>query len=383
MVRMFVVGACLLAAGAAQAELTLCNQADVARSVAIAYSDGEAWVSEGWWSVDPGACKIVLAGALKQRNYYYTLTGEEFAGDGYSFCVNTVAFTLPGADGDCPALGAEKRPFGHIDTGTSAKSYSFDLAAVTDTNAAAPASRPATAVPKPDIASATAKVLKAPVPRSSQGDAAKVTKVTDPASHPALAAAGIASFSTGNTGDPFSVTALMQGCGSDEEFTGCIFYAEGWRWTVAQDAANNPAAMEVMAALPINTAIFVTGDLIFYGDITTEAVVAQIELAPPDDFARVRDALQGSWVSQDDPATGFSLNGSEEQETYDGEVIGESLVTFADRCPDGEPAGTVLIKRGFGSDPADTLCLALLKVTANRVELSNVGRGNTLVYLRR
>ena len=87
----------VLAATAAEAELTLCNRTDAKAQVAIAYSDGGIWVSEGWWGIDPAACKPVLTGKLAQRHYYYTLSGAgDFPGEGYAFCVTAEPFTLRG-----------------------------------------------------------------------------------------------------------------------------------------------------------------------------------------------------------------------------------------------------------------------------------------------
>jgi hypothetical protein len=42
----------------------------------------------------------------------------------------------------------------------------------------------------------------------------------------------------------------------------------------------------------------------------------------------------------------------------------------------------VLVQRLFGSAPEDAICLALVEVTPDRLEMSLVGRGNTLVYRR-
>ena len=48
------------AAVPALAGLDFCNKADVRHSFAVAWKDGDDWRVEGWWNIDPGACKTVI-----------------------------------------------------------------------------------------------------------------------------------------------------------------------------------------------------------------------------------------------------------------------------------------------------------------------------------
>lgn len=341
----------VLAATAAEAELTFCNRTDAKAQVAIAYSDGGIWVSEGWWGIDPAACKPVLTGKLVQRHYYYTLSGPgDFPGEGYAFCVSAEPFTLRGADGDCAALGGEPRAFGHIDTGATAESFSFDL-------------------------------LPPGAPPGKAADEAPLPGGGDPAAGIPEDAAR-AAFAPGSFGEPFTVTALLQGCDASDAVDGCTFHAEGVRWIAGFGAANNPAALEAMAGLPVNTPLIVTGDMLGMGDITVEAVVASIAPGEPDAWAALRAAMQGDWVSEADSAAALRVFGSEQTELYGGDVLATSVVTFADACPGGDPIGPVFFTQVMGGDPADLPCYAVIDLTPARMELSYVGRGNTLVYLR-
>ena len=350
----------LLAATSAKADLTVCNKTDAAQQVAVAYSDGAAWLSEGWWGIDPGACKVLLSGKLAQRHYYYTLSGQpEFAGEGYGFCVTAEPFTLTGADGDCAALGGEPRRFAHIDTGPTAESFSFDL-----TGPAAPVIKGEVEAPMIGAVEQSEDAVAEPPAAAATGDAF------------------VDSFAQGTYGEPFTVTALMQGCDASDAVDGCVFYAEGVRWIASFGAANNPAALEAMAALPVNAPVIVSGDMVSMGDITVEAVVSRIEIGEPDAFAALRDAAQGDWVSQDDASAKLRMTGSEQTDIYGDEVLGVSVVTFADACPGGENIGPVFFTQQMGGDPADLPCYAVVEITPERMELSYVGRGNTLVYLR-
>lgn len=199
---------------------------------------------------------------------------------------------------------------------------------------------------------------------------------------PAVAqTADVAAFEPGSHGEPFAVQGVMQGC-AVAEIDGCMFYAEGARWAVTRGAGGNDAAIDAMAALPVNAPVFVTGDMVSMGDITVDALVSKLEPGTPDAYSMQRDAMQGNWVSADDPKSRLSVVGSEETAIYDGETLSVSVVTFSDACPGGEPMGAVMFKQEMGGDPMDLPCFVLLDLKADRMELSHVGRGNTLRYVR-
>lgn len=336
-------------ATSAHAGLTFCNDAPTDRQVAIAYSDKGVWTSEGWWKVPGSACKVVVAGDLTRQHYYYHApVNGQFSQGEHSFCVSDKAFTLPGADGDCAALGAEKQRFSHIDTGKTAKDFVFTLVEEPTTEAA----------PEPAPAEAT--------PPAAPPD--------DPAA--------VASFAPGTHGEPFTVNALMQGCETRDEGAFCFFIAEGFRWVATQGGPSNPAALNRMAEMSVNMPLIVTGDIVSYGDITADVVISRIEPGTPDAWAGLRDGMQGLWVSVDDPLSVIDIYGSEQTSLYDGQVMEISLATWADACPDGENIGPVMYTQMMGGDPMDVSCMAILEVTDDRIDLSYVGRGNTLSYTR-
>ena len=195
-------------------------------------------------------------------------------------------------------------------------------------------------------------------------------------------AAGAASFAPGTYGEPFTVQALVQGCEASEEGDFCFFYAEGARWLAARGQNSNPAALDLLSGMAVNTPVIVTGDMISFGDITAESAVSKIEPGQPDQYAGVRDAMQGKWIDTTDPRQVLTVTGSEEITEYDGEYLGTAVLTFADACPDGASIGPVVVKQMMGGDPADLPCFAIIEVAPDRMELSYVGRGNTLVFGR-
>ncbi len=54
----------LLPAAPARADLRMCNNTSNRVSVALAYTDGQGWVSEGWWTLKSLDCATLLRGAL-------------------------------------------------------------------------------------------------------------------------------------------------------------------------------------------------------------------------------------------------------------------------------------------------------------------------------
>ena len=62
MARKFLLSVLLLLGAAlpAAADFRLCNNTTNRVSVAIAYTNGEAWVSVGWWNLKARACETLL-----------------------------------------------------------------------------------------------------------------------------------------------------------------------------------------------------------------------------------------------------------------------------------------------------------------------------------
>ncbi|MEM7440525.1 MAG: DUF1036 domain-containing protein [Pseudomonadota bacterium] len=116
------------AAAPAAANFAVCNETELRQSVAIAYKDGETWVSEGWWNIEPGGCKTLLAGDLQNRYYYYRamVAGGTFPGEDFWFCTATSAFTIRG-NADCPGRGYAAEVFSEIDTGETATTFKLSL----------------------------------------------------------------------------------------------------------------------------------------------------------------------------------------------------------------------------------------------------------------
>ncbi len=110
--------------------LEICNGTDARHDVAIGYDTQAGPVSEGWWVIEPGACALVLTGALTNTPYYYRAlkSGSDFEGE-RSFCTTFEAFTIKGDD-NCTARGYDTDGFTVIEGMAGATGFSFDIAAV-------------------------------------------------------------------------------------------------------------------------------------------------------------------------------------------------------------------------------------------------------------
>ena len=326
---------------AAQAEFRVCNDSGVSRSLAVAYGSDGAWISEGWWVIAPGDCATAISGPLKQRYIYWraTAAGQDFAHDGYMFCTTAEPFTIEG-DENCAERGFETAGFRMADTGTTEPDFTLVLNDATLTQAPAPG-------------------LAGPIPAAGPG------------------------FQPGTLGEPFTQTALLQSCGPTELGPACMFYAEGWRYLAARNTVTPAEIFAVLEGLPVNTPVVITGEITSQGDITAEVNLSRIEPGPPDPWAEIRAALQGDWVSLDDPQSRMRIEGSEMTDLYGDETLGVSVATLGPACADGTEVQTValnLAMMGMMDEPP--ICWAINEATPDSLQVTYMGRGNTLSFRR-
>jgi uncharacterized membrane protein len=122
------LGAALCAAAPARADLRMCNNTSNRVSVALAYTDGQGWVSEGWWNLKSLDCVTLLRGSLAAE-YYYLYAMDERGGEwkGKVFmCTSDREFKIEGRQ-DCFVRGFNRTGFFEVDTGKDAKSWTVQL----------------------------------------------------------------------------------------------------------------------------------------------------------------------------------------------------------------------------------------------------------------
>jgi uncharacterized membrane protein len=119
LIRFLAIVFALLVAVPAQAALTVCNKAKRPARVALGRYSGTEWKSEGWWTLAPKTCGVVVKGSLQARYYYLYATdgGAGTWGGDHGFCIAGAGrFEIPGRDG-CAARGYDRKGFFEVDTG--------------------------------------------------------------------------------------------------------------------------------------------------------------------------------------------------------------------------------------------------------------------------
>jgi uncharacterized membrane protein len=117
-----------VAATPAAADLRMCNNTQNRVSVALAYTDGQNWISEGWWNLKSLDCATLLRGVLAAQ-YYYLYAMDERGGEwkGKAFmCTSDREFKVEGRQ-DCFRRGYDRTGFFEVDTGKDAKSWTIQL----------------------------------------------------------------------------------------------------------------------------------------------------------------------------------------------------------------------------------------------------------------
>ncbi|MEQ8293067.1 MAG: DUF1036 domain-containing protein [Roseovarius sp.] len=335
----------------AMAGLEICNDTGVSQSVSVGYKQGEDWVSEGWWTIAPGACAEPVGGALTNRYYYYraTAAGQDFRGDGYMFCTQGEAYTIVG-DTDCAARGYEAADFAVIDTGETAVSYSYRMeapAAVKESVAKGKSAQGAVAAPAGAQPAAEATVLRSGLGR-------------------------------GVHGEPFTDRLIFQGCDFYDGFEACTFIANGWKYFAGYDDPTPRAFLARLEALPNNTPMQVTGDLTSHGDSTAQLAVSEIEILGADAYSGLRSAMQGNWVSAADPNETLYIQGAEMHSYYKAGYMDTMYLDVKADCPDSAGAGPVLIQTS--AQHRDSYCYLIDNLAGGWMDLILMGHEARVSY---
>lgn len=123
-----LLGAALTLSAPARADFRACNNTASRVSLALAHTDGSAWVSEGWWNLKANTCETFLRGALAAEFYYvYGIdeSGGEWKGKAF-MCTRDREFRIDGRQ-DCFVRGFDRTGFFEIDTGKDAKDWTVQL----------------------------------------------------------------------------------------------------------------------------------------------------------------------------------------------------------------------------------------------------------------
>lgn len=321
--------------GLARSELRICNETGARHAVAIGYESAGTWVSEGWWTLEPGSCATPLKGDLKDRYYYYRAQagGRRFLDQNYGFCTRRAAFTIKG-DADCAARGYDRALFRRIDTGGTAASFTLRFAAGVSPRLAGRSGDPPGAAPE----------------------------------------------AAGAWGEPYvSDTALFQGCASGAEPPFCSFHSGGTKFFVYDDGRTPPGIFRAMQTYRPGTPIELSGDLEAIHERTADIVLRRVLPRHWTERDDTLEKLQGRWYSVDDPKARIDIVGSELENIYDGARGAREYLVVRASC-DGFRAGDYLVRRQEETGAA--LCYSIESLDRRSMTLIDLPGGDVHKYRR-
>lgn len=314
----------------AAAELRFCNETSARVTVAIGYRSDGAWRSEGWWTVEPGACRAVVSEPLRNRFYYYRATSklDSWTHENYYFCTTPQAFDISGDD-DCTARGYDREAFTEIALAEGVTRFTMTL---TSDKAPAAPSAPQTALP-------------------------------------------------GTHGEPYSISGLLSHCEVTDASVQCELHNDGWRYVASSAFHTDQGVLERMLDLPPNTPMSWTGDLAFYEGANVEVTIRTAEVAGNDPFAALRARLQGFWTSVSDPNYQLLIAGGVFEEVYENIPTDTRLMDLATTCDGAQGDGPYLLAHSYARD-GDIRCFEVWEASATTLSLFPLGVMRPLEFRR-
>ncbi|MCR8725823.1 DUF1036 domain-containing protein [Frigidibacter sp. ROC022] len=352
-----ILAAGLFLAGAARAELTICNQTEAPMRVAIGSLEGSAYVSRGWIEPSPGNCGDPSYPEFNGYIYFH-VDDPGFVGDGYGFCVDESWFYIEG-DEDCEARGYRLANFKAVELTPGQSKLTLNIGAG------------GVVVPPPDL-----PVIDLSHPFTPPG------KPQGPV--PPAPAGGdqryVSGLAEGANGPVFQLDGVFQGCETADGRAYCAFHAEGWKFFAYQGGPTPDAFLVQIENIPMGTPVTVAGDVVSEGDIFAEVALREVVAHAEDPFGDLRAAIQGDWMSSDDPLYRMTVYGSEAFEFYDGEQIGVRFLRIEAECDGSAGAGPVLLTTEL--EQFETQCFLFQDGLPDRMILALAGQGGFVSFER-
>lgn len=191
-------------------------------------------------------------------------------------------------------------------------------------------------------------------------------------------------FEAGTLGDAYQDSGYIQGCTDEGELPGCTIVVGGSQFVAPADGQTPPDVMETLKSLPQLTYVDFNLDTLNVYDSYAEVAVSFVAPSQKTDpFADKIKAMQGDWISTDDPKAAVRVDGLIWNDVYDNEPMGQSVMSLDTICAEEETGGADILQLyQLGSADMMLMCYALVSVDAENLELSYIGRGNTLAFTR-
>lgn len=109
----------LLLPAVARAEFSVCNDSFDVLNLAVAHDPGDGFLSEGWWTIAPNRCVVILRAQLVNRYVYLFATdvfNQALLDGTATFCVDDDRFRILGGE-ECWLRGHVAAAFAEVDIG--------------------------------------------------------------------------------------------------------------------------------------------------------------------------------------------------------------------------------------------------------------------------
>ena len=117
-IAILILVALLASGNGAMAALRVCNNTRYLLNLAVGYSAGSDFATEGWWSITPNTCATPIKGPLKGRFVYLYATdidANDVLRGSVSMCIDRRKFQIFGIM-DCWRRGLLAVNFAEVDT---------------------------------------------------------------------------------------------------------------------------------------------------------------------------------------------------------------------------------------------------------------------------
>ncbi len=297
----------------AWAGLDFCNSTDEKLNLAIGYNGAEGWTSEGWWGLEPGACKTVEGKALDKRYYYYRAEGATltWSTDSYFFCTGSSPLTIVG-DTNCAERGYAREGFKEIELDEGVTEFTMTL------NAAAPTESPKSV----------------------------------------------------EESELYTVQGLLSHCDVTDAGTQCELHSDWQRIISYVPFDGDMRVHDVLMDLPPNTPMLWEGRVTVADAGYAEVDLTRVQQQGSDPYADTRFGIQGAWVSDDDSQYLLVIYGGVFEELYEGVPTETAMLDIVGQCgSEIHPDNLVLEVRSFGAPDGEPRCLEILHYDDHSLEL--------------
>lgn len=193
----------------------------------------------------------------------------------------------------------------------------------------------------------------------------------------------VAAFEPGSLGEDYRDLGYVQGCTDTGELPGCTIISGGSQFVATADGPTPADVMAQMRDMPKLGWVEFRGDLLETFDSYSTIALGTVAVAgAPDPYADIVAAMQGRWVSAEDPLATVEVDGLIWSDSYDGAEVARSVVFVGEDCAQGPIGGPVVELFQTGSAEMDSLCYSVVGIADDRMELVYTARGNTLVFAR-